>query len=154
MTSKDPVASALKGQKQLADLHKAENSRVADLVRAGKVKGVDPGAIERIQKRKLQDAASKGDPKAVKKLEEMEKAKPKAKPGKRKPRFSGPEEVENKLKAIGYNYDPKALLNGAWIRMDPKGRSSTIAVPKSKLVDWANANPGDLVVPSWMKKQK
>jgi hypothetical protein len=94
MTSKDPVASALKGQKQLADLHKAENSRVADLVRAGKVKGVDPGAIERIQKRKLQDASSKGDPKAIKKLEEMEKAGAKDTPDRPKRKLATSQETK------------------------------------------------------------
>jgi hypothetical protein len=73
MKSKDPVASALKAQKQLSDLNKQENARVAGLVRAGKVKGVDSGAIDRIRRAKLQDAASKGDPKAIKKLKEMDK---------------------------------------------------------------------------------
>jgi hypothetical protein len=72
---------------------------------------------------------------------------------KRGPRFSSVEQVENKLKERGYEYDPK-MLNGAWVRTDPQGRSSTIAVSKNKLVDWANANPGDLTVPYWMKKQK
>jgi hypothetical protein len=55
MTSKDPVASVLKSQAELAKFNKQENARVTDLAKAGKIKGVDPGAVQRIQLRRLQD---------------------------------------------------------------------------------------------------
>lgn len=55
MTKKDPVASALKAQQQLADIHKQENARITELAKAGKIKGIDPGAIQRIQLRRLED---------------------------------------------------------------------------------------------------
>jgi hypothetical protein len=45
----------LKSQAELAKFNKQENARVTDLAKAGKIKGVDPGAVQRIQLRRLQD---------------------------------------------------------------------------------------------------
>jgi len=59
MTKKDPVASAIKAQQQLADIHKQENARITELAKAGKIRGIDPGAVQRIQLRKLEDRLDK-----------------------------------------------------------------------------------------------
>ena len=55
MTSKDPVASVLRSQAELAKFNKQKNARVTELAAAGKIKGVDPGAVQRIQLKRLED---------------------------------------------------------------------------------------------------
>ena len=70
---------------------------------------------------------------------------------KRKARFESTDQVKDRLKKIGYEtVDAK---KGHYERQWPGGPRSTIIVPDSKLVDWANANPGDLVMPQWVKDQ-
>jgi hypothetical protein len=50
MTKKDPVASVLRSQEELRQFNKAENARLAELIKAGKVKGVTQADLERIKK--------------------------------------------------------------------------------------------------------
>ena len=45
---KDPVPGVLAKAKELKDFNRKENQRVTDLAKAGKIKGVDPGAVDRI----------------------------------------------------------------------------------------------------------
>ena len=45
---KDPVPGILAKAKELKDFNRQEDQRVSDLAKAGKIKGVDPGAVDRI----------------------------------------------------------------------------------------------------------
>ena len=49
MTKRDPVASVLKSQQELKDFNKKENARLAEMIKAGKVKGVTAADLERIK---------------------------------------------------------------------------------------------------------
>jgi hypothetical protein len=49
MTKKDPVSSVLKSQQELKDFNKKENARLAEMIKAGKVKGVTAADLERIK---------------------------------------------------------------------------------------------------------
>ena len=48
MTSKDPVAAALARQESLKEFNRRENARIAEMIRAGKVKGVTAADLDRI----------------------------------------------------------------------------------------------------------
>jgi len=52
MTKKDPVESVLKSQEELKKFNKKENARVADTIRAGKVKGVSEADLKRVAEKK------------------------------------------------------------------------------------------------------
>ena len=49
MTKKDPVASVLRSQQELRDFNKRENERLAEMIKAGKVKGVTSADLDRIK---------------------------------------------------------------------------------------------------------
>jgi hypothetical protein len=49
---KDPIPGILAKAKELKDFHRKEDQRVTDLAKAGKIKGVDPGAVDRILAKK------------------------------------------------------------------------------------------------------
>ncbi len=49
---KDPIPGVLSKAKELKDFQRQEDQRVTDLAKAGKIKGVDPGAVDRILAKK------------------------------------------------------------------------------------------------------
>jgi hypothetical protein len=59
MTKKDPVASVLKSQQELRAFNKKENERLAELVKAGKVKGVTSADLDRIKANRAGSTAKK-----------------------------------------------------------------------------------------------
>lgn len=59
MTKKDPVASVLKSQQELKAFNKKENERLAELIKAGKVKGVTSADLDRIKANRAGSTAKK-----------------------------------------------------------------------------------------------
>jgi len=55
---KDPIPGVLAKAKELKGLQRREDQRVTDLAKAGKIKGVDPGAVDRILAKKAVKAAA------------------------------------------------------------------------------------------------
>ena len=80
---KDPVPGVLAKAKELKDFNRKENQRVTDLAKAGKIKGVDPGAVERILAKKAA-AAPLEKPTVAPQTEIMKKIEKESDPVKRR----------------------------------------------------------------------